>query len=747
MRLWVITVCVAFSANILHGQTTITTKPQRSLSKALAATLVAPKATVPAAPQVLKDLPVRKVVLYKNGVGYFEHAGSVSGNQRVSIDFTSPQLNDVLQSLTVLDEGGGRIAGVNYNSTTPLTEQLKTLSLGMGDDPTSTELFGALRGQRVEVTGSPGGPISGRLMSIESRTQKIGSDENAQSIEKFYLTLVAGSGAVRVVELTPTLSVRPVDPNLEGQLDRYLELLSTTHSTGLRHLTLSALGQGQRELRVSYISEVPVWKSTYRLVFPREANGTATMQGWAVVDNTVGADWDNVQLSLVAGAPQSFIQPLSQPLYARRPEIPIATEAQLTPQTHEAAEFDRIQLAAKPYAQPPLASPNKNMARQQLNAGISNQSGQNQTVQSLPLNGRDATEQVAVSGGRVDYGAISGIYRASDAIAEGDVSTNAFDDFFEYSPTQPVTIHKNESAMVPILQQELPAEHVTLWSSRDPRPLRAVWLENKSKLTLDTGSFSIFESGEFAGEGLLDPIHPGERRLLSYAADQAMRVKITDQKSTRTLHHLQIRKGLVIERYMDVASITYSATNSADEDRVALLEHPRRTNGWSLDDDVKAAETTPDLYRFRLAIEPHSTRKIEVRERGPEYITVNIDPNQNTNAYLLELVKRVPDAEAQLKPVLDAQAKLADLDQALVKSKQQEETAAADEARCRENLTALKGNEAARRFVDELNRAEDLLQSTRKHTADLELQKTAAVEELRARINALNYDWDVRVGQ
>ncbi len=107
------------------------------------------------------DLPVRKVVLYKNGVGYFEHAGTVSGNQRVAIDFTSPQLNDVLQSLTVLDEGGGRIGGVNYNSTTPLAEQLKSLSLGMSDDPTSTELFQALHGQRVEVTGGPGGAITG----------------------------------------------------------------------------------------------------------------------------------------------------------------------------------------------------------------------------------------------------------------------------------------------------------------------------------------------------------------------------------------------------------------------------------------------------------------------------------------------------------------------------------------------------------------------------------------------------------
>ncbi len=225
----------------------------------------------PQVPQTVKDLPVRKVVLYKNGVGYFEHAGSVNGNQRVAIDFTSPQLNDVLQSLTVLDEGGGRIAGVNYNSTTPLAEQLKSLSLGMTDDPTSTELFQALRGQRVEVTGAPGGAITGRLMSIESRTEKTSGGDNATTVDKYYLTLIAGSGAVRVIELTPALSVRPLDANLQGQLDRYLELLSTTHSTGLRHLTLDALGAGQRQLRVSYISEVPVWKSTYQAGFPAHA--------------------------------------------------------------------------------------------------------------------------------------------------------------------------------------------------------------------------------------------------------------------------------------------------------------------------------------------------------------------------------------------------------------------------------------------------------------------------------------------
>jgi hypothetical protein len=727
-------------------------KAKSSAPKAqLAPPQVAPPKAQSAAPQVVKDLPVHKVVLYKNGVGYFEHAGSVTGNQRVTIDFTSPQLNDVLQSLTVLDEGGGRIAGVNYNSTTPLAEQLKTLSLGMTDDPTSTALFQALRGQRVEVTGGPGGTITGRLLSIETRTETIPGSDTDKTIDKFYLTLIATSGAARVIELTPALSVRPLDANLQGQLDRYLELLSTTHANGLRHLTLDALGVGQRQLRVSYISEVPIWKSTYRIVFPRTPNGTATMQGWAVVDNTVGADWDNVQLSLVAGAPQSFIQPLSQPIYTRRVEIPIATEAQLTPQTHEAVEEKRVEQAeaqsetANEAMVAPSAVPHNMMmaARKKMSsggvgsgAGIGPGYGGN-VGGGLYSNSANTLATVAVEGD-------TGVDRASDAFQEGDVTTNAFDEFFEYALTQPVTIHKNESAMVPILQQALPAEHVTLWSEKQPAPLRAVWLENKSSLTLDSGSFSIFESGEFAGEGLLDPIHPGEKRLLSYAADQAVRVKVTARDNRRTLRHLKISEGVVIETYMNIASVTYSAVNSADLNRVVLIEHPRINNGWSLDGDLKPAETSPNLYRFKLPVEAHSTATLEVRERGPVNTEVRLNPNYNQSVYLLDLVKRAPDALDKLKPVIDAQTALADLDRRIGESRQIENAASADEARDRENLTALKGNDAAKRFVDELNRAEDQLQAAHKQTTDLEQQKKTAVDKLNEMISQISFDWDVK---
>ena len=344
-------------------------------------------------------------------------------------------------------------------------------------------------------------------------------------------------------------------------------------------------------------------------------------------------------------------------------------------------------------------------------------------------------------GGGIGVG--GGVYRPSDAVQEGDVTTNAFDDFFEYALAAPVTIHKNESAMVPILQQDLPAEHITLWSEKVPKALRAVWLTNDSKLTLDAGSFSIFESGEFAGEGLLDPIHPGEKRLLSYATDQAVRVKVADRDGSRTLHHVKISKAVIVETHMNVASVTYAATNSADVDREILIEHPRRSNGWSLDDGLKADETAPNLYRFKVPVAAHATAKLEVREHGPESTTVVLNANQDQSGYLLDLVKRLPDAEEKLKPVIEAQSALADLERRIEESKKTEQTAAADEARDRENLTALKGNDAAKRFVDELNRAEDKLQATRKQTAALELQKQTAIDTLNNLIAGLSFDWSV----
>ncbi len=700
------------------------------------------------------ELPVRKVVLYKNGVGYFEHAGTVNGNQRVTVDFTSAQLNDVLQSLTALDSKGGTIGAVGYNSTAPIEEQLDSLSLGLKDEPDTETVYEALRGQRVEVTGA-GASFTGRLVNIESRTV---TDKNGNSSDDHYYLIVASdSGALRTAEITDALSVRMLDPALEKQFASYLEIIGSAQSEQGRHLTLEDRGQGERQLQVSYISQVPVWKSTYRIVFPREASASATVQGWAVVDNTVGADWDNVQLSLVAGAPQSFIQPLSEPIYTDRPTIPIATVAQIAPTVHEAAEIDAQQKALNqnlrgPYRPPApmaMASPG---AAPDVNGQFHGLDGR--LAKSVALNGMAGSGAGYGSGNGYGPGsgsnvggglaAVSGVYRASDAMREGDVSANAFDDFFEYALTQPVTVHKNQSAMVPILQQDLPASHVTLWSDSDPTPLRAIWLENTSKLTLDSGSFSIFENGEFAGEGLLDPIHPGEKRLLSYAVDQAVRVRRGDFSSTRTLHHVAIHEGVLVETTSEVTDTNYVVSNAADESRTVVVESARRPHA-ELVSETKPDETTATAYRFRVPVEPHQTANLQVRERANLFTRVQIGTQFSNGDILVAMGKYSPDLAQALKPAIDGETALADLNRKLAENSDRQKTLADDESRYRENLKALKDTTTAKRFVDELNQAEDQIEAARTEQADLEKQRDAAQTTLDGILARLSFDTDLDV--
>src|SRR5438874_11588145 len=158
-------------------------------------------------------LPVTRVVLYKNGVGYFEHAARVRGNQDLGIDFTTGQLNDVLKSLTVVDLGEGRISGVRYNSTAPLDERLKALRLPFGEQVTRSDFLSALRGARVEVRGK-GETATGKLLSVEQEQKTKDSDVTYEATE------FTDAGEMKNFELSPAVSVRIAERDLNEAVGR-----------------------------------------------------------------------------------------------------------------------------------------------------------------------------------------------------------------------------------------------------------------------------------------------------------------------------------------------------------------------------------------------------------------------------------------------------------------------------------------------------------------------------------------------
>ncbi len=705
---------------------------------------------------VPSQLPVTRVSLYKNGVGFFEHAGRVTGDQSVTIDFTTAQLNDVLQSLTAIDLNGGRIAGAGYNSTTPLEQQLKALPLALGEDPTAVDFYNAIRGARVEVQG-PGATISGRLLNIEVVDTSAANNQPAS--EKRLITVIGEAGEIRTLELTSATEVRLLDADLHQDVTRYLQLLAGTRNQGLRHLTLQdnapANGTGARELHVSYISEVPIWKSTYRILFtePKSATPstkqTATLQGWSVVDNTTGTDWINVQLSLIAGAPQSFIQPLSVPYYSRRPEIGLPQEAQLTPQTHESGEIAQ-QASSNPVSAAVGVAGMAGMASGSgsgMGGGIArngNSGIYGGTGEALDALSEDRTySNLGITAGAP---ALSFQQQAFNSV-NPNTTTAAFDDYFAYNLSEPITIRKNESALVPILQTKIDAERVTLWSARQPTPLRALWITNTSNLTLDRGSFSIVEDGNFGGEGLLDPIHPAEKRLLSYAVDEAVHVT-NDSTTNHLLRSVVIAKGILTEHYRDIVTRDYAIRNAATDSRTVVLEHTR-LNDYQLNSEstAKPDETTPTLYRFRVAVPSGQTLHFKVAESHayPRTVQVGSINDQQIKVLLQEMGEKPednPDFLKQLQPVLDAQRKVADLNA-------QKKAVDADikglhdeEERQRANITALKDadKQAQQRFVNDLSHTEDQIAQKQKDQQTLDAETRGAQQVLADLVQHIDFD-------
>jgi len=758
------------------------------------------------------SLPVKKVVLYKNGVGYFEHTGRVHGNQELGIEFTTAQLNDVLKSLTVVDLNGGKISGVRYNSVAPLSERLKSLQIPLTEDVTSAAFLIALRGTRVEVRNGAASAL-GKVFSVETvkrETAKGGTLDLTQ------LAIVTDAGELRLFELGPGITVRAADSEIREDVSRYLKLVGSTRSKDVRRMTISATGNGDRNLFVSYISEVPVWKSTYRIVVPK-APGTPFLQGWAIVDNTVGEDWKDVQLSMVSGSPQSFVQNISQPYYTRRPVVPLPQSVMLTPQAHEASMEEGIGSGAgggvgivggvpggvgggtgggvfhagglmSPKVIPPNGAmlsgtvvdpsgavvPNADVVLRNTATGtvesartdsngsysfsgveagpysLSISSQGFKTTQFSQINLRpgfnssvnatlslgNVSESIEVSGANTSQNSlVVAALRSASAAAEG----SALGELFQYSLKEKITVLKNQSALVPIVQSPIDAEKVTLVTANedgevDGTPLRALWMTNSSGLTLDGGTFNILEEDSFAGEGIMDVLHPGERRLLTYAADTAVHVTTESEPLEKTVKRVTIVKGVMKVTREERDTTTYTIHNADSTSRQVILEHPIREE-WKLAEGIKPEESGSTHYRFRVAVAPGKTEKFVVKESRPAETSIYVSTITDTQVAAFVEEKTIkPAVEEALRRVIAKKNEISAVEQEMRLRQTEMEAIDKDQARLRENMKALKGSPEEKallqRYTRQLDGQEDRLAALKKENADLQTKRATLQTEL-----------------
>ena len=207
-------------------------------------------------------LPVTQVVLFSSGVGYFQREGHIEGTSRVDLTFPVQDINDLLKSMVLQDLGGGHITAVSYDSHDPIDRTLKSFAVNLTGNPSQGQILNQARGEKVEVvlqqsnTAQPG-TLTGTIIGVEKQRQQVAKDA-AVDVELLNLWCAEGMRSVKLAELQ---RVRFLNPTMDTEMKRALEVLALSHDTQKKAVSLNFAGEGKRPVKVGYVVENPIWKT------------------------------------------------------------------------------------------------------------------------------------------------------------------------------------------------------------------------------------------------------------------------------------------------------------------------------------------------------------------------------------------------------------------------------------------------------------------------------------------------------
>jgi hypothetical protein len=647
-----------------------------------------------ARPGEAAQLPLSKVVLFTSGVGYFQREGTVSGTTDLDLYFKTKDVNDLLKSLVVQDLDGGQVTEVTYSSRDPLTRTLQSFAIDLTGNPGVAQILTQVRGEEVELLTSQ--RITGTIVGVESKA----SGENTTDT---FLNLLTANG-MRSVDLAEVRSFSFLNPHLQAELNQALSLLAESRSAEKKRVTVGFSGEGSRRVRLGYLLEAPLWKTSYRLVL--EEGEEHYLQGWAIVENTTDEDWREVSLSLVSGRPISFIMDLYRPIYVPRPTVQVETYSSIAPQRYE----EDLGLAAAP-PQAPMAK-----------GGIAES-------RAAPEAGAMYEEEYL----RDELDLSQGVASAAQAEEAGN--------FFRYLIRHPVTVPRQESAMLPIVTQNVEGKRFSIYNQRvqAKHPLHGLKLRNTTGFDLMGGPLTVFEQGSYAGDARIDTLPAGAERLISFAIDLDTEVAVSARSVPETLLSVRIVKGTLISTLSQRAESTYRLKNSDDRPRSVLVEHPLNPD-WDLVAPARAEETTRSAYRFLVEVAGGKTEELLVaqeRQIDRTVLLTNIDDSQIT--YFLSARNVDRRVKQALEGLAERKAALAQT----VNQRQEEErkvnTIHREQSRIRENMARLeKDSDLYKRYVSLLDEQEDLLEQALANIEDLRAKEQRQREELDRYILSLD---------
>ncbi|HNO77949.1 MAG TPA: hypothetical protein PKN33_07790 [Phycisphaerae bacterium] len=672
------------------------------------------------------DVPVERVILFSSGVGFFEHRGKVDGNTKTELRFKTEQINDILKSLVLQDLDGGKIGSVVYPSQDPLSKTLRSFQVDIRTNPSLGELLNQLRGADLLVEAQ-GTTIEGTILGLEKKKVRIGDDE---TLETWVLNIIEG-GTIRSVDLADTSRIELKDKELQEELAKALLVLAQSRDQDKKPVTIEFTGDGNRRVRLGYVVETPIWKTTYRLMMPdagtKDAKGS--LQGWAVVENQTESDWNNVELSLVSGRPISFVQDLYQPLYIHRPVVRPELYASLSPQTYEGgtggggfggggglAGGNSNGYFGKAPAAAPARRGRAKMRPAETSVGI-------QISEELAAPTFDSDEEA-------DY--VSSVSSIADAADMGEL--------FQYK-VGGVTLPRQRSAMIPIVTDDIDVERLSIYNQGvlAKHPLNGARLTNSTGKDLPQGPITVLDDGGYAGDAQIDHFPPGQSRLLSYAVDLDMRVDATKLNSTDTLQTGSLVNGVLMLKRKLAHTQVYTLENKGGHQKTLVIEHPRMAN-WELVDSAKPFETTEAIYRFKTNVDAGASSEFKVTQ---EYIRDVQMALLTTDTDRIEFFVRAKELPAKVRDALEKTMQLKQIlsttQMNLDQHRESIESISREQERIRENMKSVKQNsEYYTRLLTKLNDQETTIEKEQATVAKLQEEVNQQRQALADYLNNLS---------
>ncbi|HEX4998972.1 MAG TPA: hypothetical protein VFY29_12150 [Terriglobia bacterium] len=677
-----------------------------------------------------QPLPITRVLLSKNGMAYIVRSGQLTAP--ISLTFHPEDMNDVLKSFTAWNPDTGNLYSVGYTTGIPSSYMLGRFPFNITDPNVGlggflTQVKGAA--VRLDVGGKP---LEGKLVAAQQTDHVI---TQQTSTPDYRLTVLLAEGSLQTVWLSEVRSVEFVDPALRDQLRSYLDVLKEGRQDVTREISIYPVPSAG-PIRVAYLQQFPLWKTSYRVDLGAK---DTRIQGWAQIDNPTGESWDNVEVSLLSGAPVSFVMNLYDPLYTSRASVAVPGGQVAAPRQYESAV--RESEAAK------SSSLNGRFAADEEALAFAPA-----TAAPAPLargaRGGGAGGGPGAGGGFGGGGGRGGAAAPANLAPQQpnfqQAQATQIEDYFEYRFPFPVRLASRQSALLPFLQKTMDIERLSIYNQRTDRgnPQLGARLTNTTDIPFEPGPVTFFEEGRYTGEAVLDYLARGEKRLISYGIDHDIQIATKAQTQPEVMARLTIERGVAVLFMERTQTTTYEIRSKSASSKTLIVEHARVGDRKVKGDEPW--ESTDSYYRFRVNLKAGEMTELPVTEIISRQTNVSLTSLNRQQLVNLFSNKQTPQqVQTKLGQIVDTQEQIATLQNNLRLTEQSIDTLFKDQERLRENIKALRDTreeqELRSRYLDQLTKQENQITTARAQVETLKKDITNAQNRLSDMISTLSW--------